>query len=61
MTEKLELCRLIVAAPEMYKLLNNIAWYIEVTQKLQKDYLADEFLDYATRTKELLARIDGEE
>lgn len=47
MTEKLELCRLIVATPEMYK--------------LQKDYLADEFLDYATRTKELLARIDGEE
>lgn len=52
--------RLIAAAPEMYELLNSIAWYIEATQKLQKDYLADEFSDYATRVKELLARIDGE-
>ncbi len=53
--------RLIAAAPDMYELLNNIAWYIEATQKLQKNYLADEFSDYATRAKELLARIDGEE
>lgn len=53
--------RLIAAAPEMYQLLDDIAEYIEATQKLQKDYLATEFFDYAIRAKELLARIDGEE
>ena len=53
--------RLNVAASEMYDLLNNIAWYIKATQKIQKSYFAaDELFNYATRAEELLARIDGE-
>ena len=52
---------LAAAAPEMYDLLKNMAWYIEATQKLQKNYVAEELSDYATRANELLARIDGKE
>ena len=52
--------RLIAAAPEMYQLLDNLVWYIEANQKLQKDCYDDEISAYVTRTKELLARIDGE-
>ena len=53
--------RMIAAAPEMYELLKALAFYIEATTKLQKKYVANEFLDYAERIHDLLARIDGEE
>ena len=52
--------RLIAAAPEMYKLLKNIALYIDATTELQMEHVPDEFYDYAKLIKELLARIDGE-
>jgi len=48
--------RLIAPAPEMYKLLEDIAWYLE--QIADDD---DENAKYASRSKALLARIDGED
>ena len=53
--------RLITAAPEMYELLKALAFYIEAITKLQKEYVANEFCDYAERIHELLARLDGED
>ena len=41
------------AAPEMYELLKALAFYIEATTKLQKEYVANEFLDYAERIHDL--------
>ncbi|MBQ9420067.1 MAG: hypothetical protein IJU31_06820 [Synergistaceae bacterium] len=51
--------RLIAAAPEMYELLKNTAFYLEEVNKLKP--LPSELMDYAKRIAELLARIDGKE
>ena len=48
--------RLIAAAPEMYELLEDVAWYLE--QIADDD---DESSKYASSIQELLARIDGED
>ncbi len=48
--------RLIAAAPEMYDLLEDVAWYLE--QIADDD---DESSKYASSIQELLARIDGED
>ena len=49
--------RLIAAAPEMYALLENTAFYL---QGLSKMYSLSGVFDYVSLIKELLARIDGE-
>ena len=49
--------RLMAAAPEMYALLENTAFYL---QGLSKMYSLSGVFDYVSLIKELLARIDGE-
>ncbi len=52
--------RLIAAAPEMYEMMKNASNYILECAKLYSPF-PDELCMYAERTKELIARIDGED
>ena len=57
--EQLANARLIAAAPEMYEMMKNTSNYILECAKLYSPF-PDELCMYAERTKELIARIDGE-
>ncbi len=58
--EQLANARLIAAAPEMYEMMKNASNYILECAKLYSPF-PDELCMYAERTKELIARIDGED
>ena len=51
--------RMNAAAPEMYELMHNTAFYILECARIYKPF-PQELVTYATRIREFLARIDGE-
>ncbi len=52
--------RMKAVAPEMYELMHNTASYILECARIYKTF-PQELVTYATRIREFLARIDGEE